>query len=780
LPSSIYELDVVVRMRDMYSNMLSGLTKNLGYTDAKLKLVQKSMGAFGSSSAEINKMSTALNKMARANQIGQLAADMQKSGAQISSIEAMASGFNKLADAQERIAAGRKLMMSGGLSIAAGIGLGALMIDPIKNAAELQKAMVQVKIATGASAAQMKQLTTNAMLGGLNTGLSSVMVSGVQKSMSQSGLPMPALMNPQVFSQYLKFSDLLYQRNGTPVEQSSAASVNMSHEYQLYQDPRKLAAFQNQLWKTLAVTHTGIQPMQNIFSYFAGTANRLGISASNSLSMESFLIRSGLAANGRSGGADIKNFLQRGASPASKAAAAAMEKYGLITGGHYVPQHYQSYIGPTGKTDHKLIKGEYVGGQSAFFQNGKFVGLSGMIDIMQNFSKQFHGNTPAELGAMKTIFGQQGGQFALAASGSSAPAMNTLLQKQIGAVPSINKSQAMQMSTLSGQLQRLKVGWQDVMTNLGMPQLSSATNFLTSVNAILKKIVKFQLAHPAMMKMSGDFVKLAAGALIFRGMIMGIGGAAKMLNGMFQLSKLFGDFTKLSGAAKFLIRDWGLFGGTMKIVGRSMMILGGWIGRITGLTKVYSAVQAVFNAIMDANPISLIIMAIGVLITVIVLVVTHWKTVVKWLKEAWTWFTHLGLKVQLLLAFMFPLIGIPALIIGRWGAISKFFSNLGDIISNLWVDFKQLLKSFANFNIPPWLEKIMGIYNWAHSAPNSTSPSAHNPVMSAHNGPQHITIHVHGTDPHTTAKHVVSLLGQHGFNTNSGSPYGPNKIAFGH
>ena len=53
------------------------------------------------------------------------------------------------------------------------------------------------------------------------------------------------------------------------------------------------------------------------------------------------------------------------------------------------------------------------------------------------------------------------------------------------------------------------------------------------------------------------------------------------------------------------------------------------------VTKIWTGIQAAFNAVMDANPIAIIILAIIALIAIIVLVVMHWKTVSKVAEEVW-------------------------------------------------------------------------------------------------------------------------------------------------
>jgi len=48
-----------------------------------------------------------------------------------------------------------------------------------------------------------------------------------------------------------------------------------------------------------------------------------------------------------------------------------------------------------------------------------------------------------------------------------------------------------------------------------------------------------------------------------------------------------------------------------------------------------AVVQAIMNVIMLANPIGLIIIAIGILIGLVIIIVTHWKKIVAWLKKVW-------------------------------------------------------------------------------------------------------------------------------------------------
>ncbi|WAH39474.1 phage tail tape measure protein [Alicyclobacillus dauci] len=729
MSGEIYNLEVVISAYDRALAPLKAVSAQLTATSKQYAVMQKAMKAAGATSSELGALQQRMDALARSDAFSKMAPQLKSVGAQTYQIEQLANGLNKLATARDKIASGQSLLAKGGMAIAGGLAIGASLIEPIKNAMDLQKSMMQVQIASGANPNQVKQLTANAMLGSLDTGISSVMVAQVQQALAQSRLPLANILSKNTFDQYLKFADLMYQRNGTPVSESSASAVQMSHEYQLYKDPQKLSSFLNQLWQTLAVTHTSVQSFGNIFSYYAGQANRLGISPNSAMNMESFLISSGLAGNGRSGGSDIDNFLQRSSSPASKAALAAMKQTGLM-----------------GKN-----------GESIFFgANGNFVGLPQQIAIMQQWSKQFKGNKAQEINAAKVIWGAQGERYALALSGPSAPGMNTQLQKQIGAVPGVEKSQAMQMNTISGQLSRLKMGWQDMMTGLGMPQLASAMNFLKSINDMVSKIVQFEIAHPLFMKSVGNLIKLSAAALAFRGVLMGVAGTAKIFSGAFHLTKLFGDLTKTASGARTLTGDFGLVGGTMKTAVSLFRDLGSWLGRITGLTRVFTTVMRVASLVMRMNPVGLLITGLTLLGVAIYELIKHWSSVCSWLSRVWSWFdkvTGVGKAFG----------AVAKTIMSLWSPVAAFFDNI-------WKHISPVISGIGH---------LLGIGG------SIASPTASIPTSSMSTS---TTVHINAgaitvsgvSDPHAAAKSVLDQLGNHYSLQNWSSPSGPNKLAFGH
>jgi TP901 family phage tail tape measure protein len=112
-------------------------------------------------------------------------------------------------------------------------------------------------------------------------------------------------------------------------------------------------------------------------------------------------------------------------------------------------------------------------------------------------------------------------------------------------------------------------------------------------------------------------------------------------------------------------------------------------------TKAAAAAQWLLNAAMDANPIGIIIVAIGALVAGFIYlwnssssfrlfwiglwhdVQAIFAAVVAWLVGAFKSVTNfLGQWGPAILAVLLPFIGIPLLIIQHWGAIASFFSAL--------------------------------------------------------------------------------------------------------
>ncbi|MDO4720478.1 MAG: phage tail tape measure protein [Peptostreptococcaceae bacterium] len=143
---------------------------------------------------------------------------------------------------------------------------------------------------------------------------------------------------------------------------------------------------------------------------------------------------------------------------------------------------------------------------------------------------------------------------------------------------------------------------------------------------------------------------------------------------------------------------------------------------ITGAQALPGLIASVwsFTTALFANPITWIILGVIALAGALYLLYQHWEEVTSFVSGAWTaatqWivstFEWIKSKVselpagfQILLAAIFPIIGIPALLIANWESITGFFSTL-------WT---SILTSFQTGidNIKGFLD---GVFTWFYSS----------------------------------------------------------------
>ena len=105
---------------------------------------------------------------------------------------------------------------------------------------------------------------------------------------------------------------------------------------------------------------------------------------------------------------------------------------------------------------------------------------------------------------------------------------------------------------------------------------------------------------------------------------------------------------------------------------------------VTVATAAWTAAQWLLNAALTANPIGLVIVAVGALIAAVVLLVKHWDTVTATIKKNW----------DIILAILFPGVGIAVLIARRWGAIKNAITGIFNSITSTVADWAGTAKEF--------------------------------------------------------------------------------------
>lgn len=103
-------------------------------------------------------------------------------------------------------------------------------------------------------------------------------------------------------------------------------------------------------------------------------------------------------------------------------------------------------------------------------------------------------------------------------------------------------------------------------------------------------------------------------------------------------------------------------------------------------TSLWTAAQWLLNIALDANPIGIVILAIGALIAIVILTIKYWKDIVAALKDAWQWVENLVTKHQLLFAILAPGLLIIVELVKHW-------TEVKEIAGEVW----DALKSFGNW-----------------------------------------------------------------------------------
>ena len=114
------------------------------------------------------------------------------------------------------------------------------------------------------------------------------------------------------------------------------------------------------------------------------------------------------------------------------------------------------------------------------------------------------------------------------------------------------------------------------------------------------------------------------------------------------------------------------------------IVIGAWAA-YAAIMKTVAVVQGIVNAVMLANPISLIIVGIVALVAGAVALVQNWDAVVATFRNVNAWFDKIMENpfIRGFAAIFAPFIKIPLLIIDNWKPVADFFGGLFDKIASV-------------------------------------------------------------------------------------------------
>lgn len=809
MPESVYELAVVIDAIDRWSGPLRKMDAATGYSKKQIDNLTKSMRMVGASNVEINRLTGSLNKLGRDRSTEKLARDLQAVGATRDQISQVATGMDKLAKAQERMHKAQNVAIAGAVTTGVGV-LGAdALLKAVNLAGEFQSQLVTIQDITGATNKEMQGLGDTVMnVAAQVSRFNDMQVSGFAQQLASGGFPKLADVN-KLLLPVSQFADAqMYEGKTSDASAAVNMAIGMAHTFGHY-DARSLTQFLDTFNKFSVMQPGNSEELNQTLTYLAPTAFRMmHMRESDVMAMAALANRVGL--NGSHGGTNAADMVLRlipglvGGMPTKKktpAAWAAMTQLGLID----------------------------ASGNSKFFKNGQITNFQGMIQTLVGASK---GRTPEQMTALyKSIFGIQGGRAAALFSDPKVIQQLQAMDKQFGQTKSMEQIQHDQQNTPQGQMNQLRSNGMSALIRFSQALGPVLNPVLNTLNKLLGSFLKYEQANPRLMKVAATFVTIATMSLLVVGPLLMLAGALGMLvlslgkggairtgigfagriagapirgimsggraigSGALKVGSMAADFGKVAVQATIATAKMVAFGAATAAVKTAQLIA-------AAAAKIWRLAMIGLDVVLDANPISLIIMAIAALITIIVLVVTHWKQVSKVISEVWIKMKQFGADI----AGTFTKLWHDAvswgenIVKGIWNGIVGLASWLKSKILG-WISnvIPGPIKKALGINSPSKLMQEYGMYTaqglalgmMNHSgvvthAANHLATSAVPDIrgsVGGHGSPFIGELHIHANsaeDGRAAANAFLNHLGNSARQNNMSRPFGPNRMVFGH
>jgi TP901 family phage tail tape measure protein len=414
------------------------------------------------------------------------------------------------------------LMTAGFGMIAGGAALATPFVYAISKAAELQKQMIGIQVATHGTTGQMDSLRVAIEKASAPTVFSALDVAKMAKSVATSN-SFNATQLQALMPAIAKFADVQYLMKGTSYSSSVVDAVKMMHLAQKY-SPKDVEPYFDAITKVSFMMPGGAGELRSALSYFqpAGKA-ALGVTDTDALMLVALLSRLGLS--GSRGGTNL---------------LAAMSRT--------IPGVFGSGL-LKGKSHEALADMGFIdkNGHSKFMVNGKFsteqwvYGLSEFI--RSALAKDpLHGRERI-MTDYQHAFGTQGGKVAGLLSMPGAIDQLAAMGEDFYKLASMGKIQNnFVQESVAQQYQTAVTNFQNAMIELGYNLLPLATHALNDINAALDTIIPWMRTHKKLVKELSEAFLVLAGTMAIAGLV----------------STLAATFTVLSGALKGILAVTGI------------------------------------------------------------------------------------------------------------------------------------------------------------------------------------------------------------------------------
>lgn len=417
---------------------------------------------------------------------------------------------------QQKLKGFKNMAMAGGAMTLVGVGMAKGLLSAADAAGDLQTAIMGVKTALGLNNDEFQKAMNMSQTMGIPTIFNAQQVGGIMATAANAGLTKSAVLDPAIMQQYVNFADV--QAQGTKKEDPNsviASAVKMTNLSQI-SGTKDTSAYLDQLNAALMHTTDTAAQFATNYKYYIGKAQLMGVSSSDALVDNAWLSRMGLG--GGRGGMAMQDFLSRSIYGSSgKKADAAMQAAGFVQNGRSVFEDAK----------------------------GAFVGIPAASKILQDFGQRFHGDAALMSPLLQSIFGTAGQKVAIAMSTSASTTQYANVKEQMQSTTPVNDAQAAYNEKWQGQEKQMATVLQDIWTNFGLGVSSSLLPLLTELNDFLTGILKWEQAHPEVMKWVATFTEIAAAVLLVVGPITLLVGVF----GYLSTANMFTTGFKLLGAA---------------------------------------------------------------------------------------------------------------------------------------------------------------------------------------------------------------------------------------
>lgn len=466
-----------------------------------------------------------------------------------------------------------KLWFAGGaLTFGAGAGLAAPLLYAIDKAAELQKQMIGVQIATRGTAQQMESMRGVIEKVASTTVFSNIDVAKMAKLVA-TGTGLGAKDVQGLLPVYAQFADVQLLMKGTGYEESTKEAIRLAHTAKHY-DPASLSKYLDLLTKASFIVPGSLSEVGHALKYSQGVGNTaLGVNDENMVLMTALLNRMGFA--GSRGGTNLIAAMTR--------TIPGIFGSGLMTGKSGEALNAMGMISP--------------GGKSKVFKDGKFDAFSWMGLLGEYVQREFARNP--EAGARQNImknfqhaFGTQGSRVASLLSDPQALEQLRAIGEvfaQYGGTEGIQKKFADE--SVSQQWMNAKTNFVSAMTELGITLLPTASKALKIINGHMQHLIEWMTKNPEKVK------EFALGMAVLSATLLGFGSLAILVSGFKALGLALNVLT-LGAAGGALgtvatgisaiaaaVAPWVLGAGAAGAAGYGVATalglgdVGGWIGR---------------------------------------------------------------------------------------------------------------------------------------------------------------------------------------------------------